>query len=1110
MRQIELKSLHAKLKHIGITTLFMLCFFGCSGDQQIQEQLDNTPKQEGVDQQVGDEGDLAENNENTYEDYPNNDAEDVKTDEFTTNNGGDYGAGYEDPYSQQAGLQNDGMQYSAGESVGASNNFQSGEVVIREMPIALNQAFDRDITPAYSELWWVGQDYDEQNNQIYIEILTRGYPKYKIFQEVNRSQQPELVVRFYQSLVRPKIRRDIDASEFKSPVSFIRLRQDETSGHSDVVLTLRDPVKPKLVAKNGNLLLKFAIPDHYFGNQTLGADPIAKAEVRPNSDIMPELEIGSDLPAGLQLARVYIPDPAKEIFENVSTEDAKAVTIEAEYAENTTEELPNDFNFASEEQQTQPVDYSQNQYSNSQGQQDYEFGTGNNAYNYQYQQEANQQNGGSEGVNSEYDDQYNQYQEQDFNEEDLNDFDDGDGESEEDVNKFDVRNQSKWKWSLFSLAAVAQQQADDVGQEYAGNEIADEQSDIGQSVYGTSQYQALSPEADAVDETGMLSTEPAVQEMEVANAVNDILTEKEATADYGVEPVSSGNSYDSVDLTGQEQVGSDYEKAEAGSLGGRSVTLDFRGAPLSEVIRVLSDESQINFILPPSLSTKKVYLTLKDVPFNDALQVVLQSNQLGIVKISEAIFRIETLKALGDEEKAKVERMKAANLTAPTKVLVYPLSYADADRASLLLSNMVKSISGDERVGVEIDKRTNSLIVNARERELALIKSLIERIDVETPQVKLESRIVEVVKISGYNFGISWNKGLNLDQGRGLGFGNLVFPNNMVSNYAVDAGGYNTGNSGRAGFRFGSINNVAGLDIALSMQEDQGTTEVLQHSNVVVEDNEQALITAGSTDVLRVAQTGVVAQGQQTGPATRDVEYNLNVKVTPHVTADGGVRMKLDISSKSPAPTEAETASAAFTERAIKTTTLRKSGETVVIGGVYAQQKISEVRGVPFFSSIPIIGALFRNKKEGDRKRELMVMITPTILNIGAAKASSSAMGGSDYGTVAPSTPEGGGQNYEYSQQNFEIQNNANAYGEDDYQDVALNQQGVSASGYEDNSQGQAQQAGPENQRVGGFSQGQQAEQYQQQYQQNGGNAATEEQTSENQENQYDSQSQIY
>lgn len=177
-------------------------------------------------------------------------------------------------------------------------------------------------------------------------------------------------------------------------------------------------------------------------------------------------------------------------------------------------------------------------------------------------------------------------------------------------------------------------------------------------------------------------------------------------------------------------------------------------------------------------------------------------------------------------------------------------------------------------------------------------------------------------------------------------------------------------------FSFGSINDAIALDLALSMQESMGTSEVLQTSNVVVEDNTKAEVLAGSTDYFSIP-----AARAGEAPTVLEVKYNLAMNVTPHVTADGSVKLNIELTSDDPG-TVTPGALASKNNRLLKTSMIRRSGETAVIGGVISNTNSKSQAGVPYLSSIPIIGALFRSSGSQEKKRELMVMVTPTIIGV--------------------------------------------------------------------------------------------------------------------------------
>jgi hypothetical protein len=196
----------------------------------------------------------------------------------------------------------------------------------------------------------------------------------------------------------------------------------------------------------------------------------------------------------------------------------------------------------------------------------------------------------------------------------------------------------------------------------------------------------------------------------------------------------------------------------------------------------------------------------------------------------------------------------------------------------------------------------------------------------------------------------------------------------MTSQFAVDPGGADTP-GGTAAFRFGSINNVLALDLKLRLYETRRQADTLQTQDVVVQDNEKATITAGSSDFFTTA-AGVGSTG-----GLAEVAYNLSLNVLPHITADGAVQMKLDIKGDSPA-LSTSSAAASKSTRQLTTTLLKRSGETAVIGGLYSSDQTKVQRGIPYLSRLPIIGALFRTNEAKDSKKDLLIMVTPTIVGM--------------------------------------------------------------------------------------------------------------------------------
>ena len=828
-------------------------------------------------------------------------------------------------------------------------------------------------------------------------------------------------------------------------------------------MTLRDQVQARLYNKNGNIMLTFPVPDRYFGNSGIGSAPVAQAQLLPNTNLMPSIDNGSELTEGAKIAKAFINDPGKEAFAGAPAAAGAPVQPDSPPASGATPSnsagqasggvLPADF---SQPQQAAPT-----------------ANTNPNAANAELPNSANAANlvpvsndslrgddlylepnrattagpaeagqddfdmrgiGGSNQPPAGSEDNLQPGNEQ-LNDNKFDDFDDGKGNSDVDVDKFDVRLPLREGSQLSDLYDIAVYftsgvAADDefsapnnanpaatpnnvglsgnAGSPNAGDPDLFGSAGAGSDAAGGGDADgaagnlggAAAPSGvGTANSEALLGNTPAEPSANLTPAVNTGANAAPVNVPAAMPPVQPANMPDgeppidgAPDLAGQESEGAASDQNSApSSHGGRPMKVDFRGAPLTEVIRVLSDESHVNFILPPELGEKKIFISLNGVPFNDALKAILDANALQMVPQAPNLVRIDTIEHFAAEKEAEERRRKAELKLRPTKILVHRLSYAKVEDAAKMLTEMLGGAAKDDkRIAVQIDVRTNSVIVNAPPGDLSTVKALLERIDLETPQVKIASRIVEVIKKFKDHIGIKWGTPFNFDQGRGLGFGNLVFPNYMLSRYSVDAGG-GVPSAGNTLFRFGSVNNSTAIDLALAMEENSGTTEVLQSGNLIVEDNHEAVIVAGSSEFFRpVAQGGAAA----VAGSLDEIKYNLSVKVTPHITADGAVQMALNIESDTAAAPITAGAAASKNNRSVNTSLLRRSGETAVIGGIYNTSHDKTQIGVPFLSSLPIIGALFRQTTTDDSKRELMVMVTPTILTNSKAFAASSGEGG--------------------------------------------------------------------------------------------------------------------
>jgi type IV pilus secretin PilQ/predicted competence protein len=585
-----------------------------------------------------------------------------------------------------------------------------------------------------------------------------------------------------------------------------------------------------------------------------------------------------------------------------------------------------------------------------------------------------------------------------FEEDGLEDFDNGEGEAVDPAAKFEVRRKTKepdLAWVVlghFDIGAVGQDTGEDdfddfsnteefaLEQDYnqSGNEFAESMDKTAGSENLYSDPNAANPVAPQGDAPIDPVAAPAANAPQMTNPAGMPLNAapQNAISQSSMPPNSlPQNSMPETNVqeaypTDQETGSTTYRPENPTE---RLISTAFKEMPLDYVLKVIMEETKINYIMHPSIEKTPVTIEIHDEPWSLALRAVLETHQLGFIEMSPTMVRIDTLENL-DKEKQLLETIRQRALTlTPPKTLVHRLSYAKAEEATKRITELLDATRhGPAKIST--DARTNSLVVVAIPTTLAMIQEIIKRLDLPTPQVDIASRIIESTSKSGKSFGIAWGAPISRDAGRGLGFGTLTFPNYVVGDFAVDA------TTDRQPFqttmRWGSINDAFELDMALQFGQSQSYVEILQTNNVVVQDNNEAEINTGQIDYIETFAEG--------GDGLVEINYTLSLKVTPQITSNGMVNMAIAIDSAEPAQVEARNGAAARSTKMIKTLLMKRSGETAVIGGLYTNQRGKSTRGVPFFASIPIIGALFRSDISSVEKREIMIMITPTILANGS------------------------------------------------------------------------------------------------------------------------------
>lgn len=416
---------------------------------------------------------------------------------------------------------------------------------------------------------------------------------------------------------------------------------------------------------------------------------------------------------------------------------------------------------------------------------------------------------------------------------------------------------------------------------------------------------------------------------------------------------------------------------------GKKVSFEFKDIEIHNLLRIIAEISKKNIVVADDVSGK-VTIRLRNVPWDQALELILRSKSLGMEDLG-SILRVAPLAKLEEEAKSRAERKKADRVSRELSVQLVPVNYATAEE----MSARVKEILS-ERGNVTVDVRTNTLIVRDLPENMQRVRSMVASLDLQTPQVLIEARIVEANIRHQREIGIQWGGSSVLSQATGNPTG-LQFPNNVAftggvtggnnsgvqptPNYAVSLPvGAQDGAGGAIGLVFGSAGSAATLNLRLSALESQGSIKTLSAPRVTTLDNKQARISQGTSIPF--------SQVSAAGANTVFVDAILSLAVTPHVTQDGSVLMTILASNNQPDPANAgANGQPAISRKEANTNVLVKDGDTTVIGGIYVRRGSSSTNGLPLLSQIPIIGFFFRNYRELESKDELLIFISPRILN---------------------------------------------------------------------------------------------------------------------------------
>ncbi|WP_029525964.1 type IV pilus secretin PilQ [Polaromonas glacialis] len=416
---------------------------------------------------------------------------------------------------------------------------------------------------------------------------------------------------------------------------------------------------------------------------------------------------------------------------------------------------------------------------------------------------------------------------------------------------------------------------------------------------------------------------------------------------------------------------------------GEKLSLNFQNIEIRSLLQVIADFTNFNVVTSDTV-TGSVTLRLKDVPWDQALDIILQAKSLGMRKTGNVLL-IAPKDELAAKDKQELESRVAIQGLEAVRTQSFQINYAKASEIAAQISaggagsNTARILSS--RGSVIAEPRTNQLFVTDIPSKLEQVQSFIGKLDIAVRQVLIEARIVEASDTFGRSLGVRLGGGMigaagalsngntNVTLGTNYGATAADTSGNFVSFPASTLGVANNA----ASFAVSIFNAAANrfLNLELSALEADGKGKIVSSPRVVTADQVKALIEQGTEFPYQTATSSGA-----TSLAFR--KANLKLEVTPQITPEGNIILDLDVNKDSRGETTA--AGIAIDTKHIKTQVLVENGGTVVIGGIFTLEETNNETKVPLLGDVPYLGNLFKSRERTSRKQEMLVFITPKMI----------------------------------------------------------------------------------------------------------------------------------
>ncbi|HMA82402.1 MAG TPA: type IV pilus secretin PilQ [Candidatus Binatia bacterium] len=415
---------------------------------------------------------------------------------------------------------------------------------------------------------------------------------------------------------------------------------------------------------------------------------------------------------------------------------------------------------------------------------------------------------------------------------------------------------------------------------------------------------------------------------------------------------------------------------------GQKISLDFKDADIKNVFRLLAEVSGLNIVVTNDVN-RRVTLRLVEVPWDQAMDLIIATNGLDKEQIGNVV-RVSTANTMKAEKDSLIAAQKAKEDLEPMQTVYFTLNYAKAKDLESKIRPLMSKRADNALV---IDERSNSVMVRDIQKSIDDVSTLVGKFDLRTPQILIESNLVETTPTFARSLGMELDALFN--NGRVIGSSRFLAgapfngsPQGVLSQLLVPD----------SGFKFGYFGN--NISSVLSAAENEGKIKIISRPSVVTLNNVPSTIKSERILRITLPSSTNIASGSGaaagTAVATEKIPVGINLTVIPQVSSDGFVLMNIKVKSSSIAnsPTVGSGTGSVvpFDElnREAEANVLVKDGETIVIGGILKDTDNESMSGVPYLKDIPVLGWMFKNWRIQKDFEELVVFITPRIASSGS------------------------------------------------------------------------------------------------------------------------------